>query len=467
MIETDVNKAVALQVYRTIQHIIMGDLPVEGVPEEQAESPYPSGNTYVTLEPVGRLLEEGDYKDPWTPSSKKGHGNLDAARALIDLVDMGQETYPIARATNNTVDHVYADIVSKPSVKAGQPDPDLEAQLDAADKVLFHETEDGDIDDSPKYRHFKKLRTAYNDARAKYLAARLDLIEKGVAIEDVEVRTTSQKQTMNDAYDDWQGIAEDIEDALNVKKTSGKFLVNSVFARAKTNFEKSGYELGVPDATYHPVRVYPSTWASADAARSNWPTLTITHKETETDKTEEERNLTADGGFGNGFWGWNIDSEGGGEIKRDKLHKNTKNLKISFKYALCSISRSWFDATLFHLPNWSAPFRAGGISDGTRSQPSTQHALPMVPTAFLCVRDVEISADWGDDVKDYLSAANHQKIGVGFGPFKLAGYAENNKNETTHQAVTFDGDTLKQPGLQIVAWVHEILPYSPPVGLTS
>jgi hypothetical protein len=123
-------------------------------------------------------------------------------------------------------------------------------------------------------------------------------------------------------------------------------------------------------------------------------------------------------------------------------------LGATFRYRRVSIQRQWMDSTIFRLPGWSiGGLVAGSISNGrTDSNPGI---LPLLPVAFIAVKDVSISGAWSDSDKAAASAALSGGTIASFGPFVLTG-------------AVFDGATLKVPGIMIIAWICEVMPTLPP-----
>ncbi len=85
----------------------------------------------------------------------------------------------------------------------------------------------------------------------------------------------------------------------------------------------------------------------------------------------------------------------------------------------------------------------------------------MLTQSFIVISNLEITATWSDFDKDQINKAVSGGIDVGWGLFSLsASYSSNSSNEK----VKFDEATAKLtvPGVQIVGWVCNIVPLSPP-----
>lgn len=146
------------------------------------------------------------------------------------------------------------------------------------------------------------------------------------------------------------------------------------------------------------------------------------------------------------------------QIRDDTLDKETSNLEISFSYCRVAINRQWMMNSLLKLGGWSIPGQASG-SLSTGSVDNNSGLFPIMPTAFIAVRNLQIKAAWGRKDKEIAAMCASSSQPIGFGPFALSGkYAESGNS----YASSFDGVTLSAPGLQILGWINQITPYAPP-----
>jgi hypothetical protein len=136
--------------------------------------------------------------------------------------------------------------------------------------------------------------------------------------------------------------------------------------------------------------------------------------------------------------------------------------------------------------------KKNAISDGTiAGQVETDRPLlPMIPEQMLVIRKVKISTtEWGSDGEmlnsyygqssgDQQSSSSHTAgsggVSLGFVSFGgSAGHDESHskqqsqwgstKTGSDHFGTTFDGETLCIPGAQIIAFLCDIVPASPPL----
>lgn len=126
---------------------------------------------------------------------------------------------------------------------------------------------------------------------------------------------------------------------------------------------------------------------------------------------------------------------------------NSSQFTISFSYSLVTIERDWlYQPLLDKAELWYAlTMKAGEYSSGENSS-ANKGLLRCIPKAMIVVKDVAISASWSDADKKSADSA------YGFGCFNISNSQPINSS-TSNQ--------LMAPGIQIIAWVCEVLPKLP------
>ena len=126
---------------------------------------------------------------------------------------------------------------------------------------------------------------------------------------------------------------------------------------------------------------------------------------------------------------------------------NSSQFTIDFSYSLVNIERDWmYQPLLDKAELWYAlTMKAGDFSTGENSA-SNKGLLRCIPKAMIVVKDVTISAAWSDTDKQLATTA------YGFGCFNISGSQPISSN-TNNQLVA--------PGVQIIAWICEVLPKLP------
>lgn len=125
---------------------------------------------------------------------------------------------------------------------------------------------------------------------------------------------------------------------------------------------------------------------------------------------------------------------------------NSSQFNIDFSYSLVRIERDWMYQPLIDKASlwYSLTNSAGDYSTGENSV-DNQGLLRCIPKAMIVVKDLNISAQW--------SAADIQMASssFGFGCFNISGSAP----------ITSASQQLSAPGVQVIAWICEVLPKLP------
>lgn len=121
------------------------------------------------------------------------------------------------------------------------------------------------------------------------------------------------------------------------------------------------------------------------------------------------------------------------------IQGTTENWSIQFRYCVVHLNRNWLNNTLLGLPNWYFPgVKAGFFSSGGTAQ------FPLLPQAFLAIRDLRISAKWSEQDRKTMAQA------ASFGPFDL-------------RSKVIQQNEVRADGLQIIAWISRRNPALPPM----
>lgn len=116
----------------------------------------------------------------------------------------------------------------------------------------------------------------------------------------------------------------------------------------------------------------------------------------------------------------------------------TDSLSISFDYCLVRIDRQWWKNIFTDNTTWCIP----AVPKGQVTTSGPAGNLPLMPIAFVAIRNLEIDANWTtEDITNASSATD-------FGPFKVTANIVNNK--------------LTYEGLQIFGWMLQKMPDLPP-----
>jgi hypothetical protein len=513
--------------------------------------PLPAGSVCSQLV-LGMPCDPRDYKAPWQPAGggtvqdalknqpaiaapAGGPGatapgindeiqrSMNAAWKTSRLVDemlmVTDDSSYLEYPTARHVSFAYEGIINAMQPKPLPPvAPDVQAQIDKSKKVLFElDPDDGSIVGRTKlYKNYMANANAYAQAKADFT------IEQGKALADpVTARSwpllsAPFKQKVDDAFDALRTEGADkVERALDVLESVGISLEAHMIAKARKTFDLwnlSGLS-GVADNTPYSY-ISPSSWADPTADDSGWTRLQVSHSEYNShsefhcsnfvSKHYHRDSSSTGGGGGASIFGFGAFGSGGSSSlnvsdtfqsqsgNSYRFHNDSKNLSIDLEYAICTINRPWFMGDLFYLHDWYlVDKKKKAISDGTvKSMVGDQtHLMPTVPTHFLAVRNVKISAsnrDWGGDgqtlsrmYQDSRTQGSSWSAGGGggfsCGLFSIGGHGGHSESHTdstfssrsstdteSQFGWSFDGQTLEIRGTQIIAWLSELLPAAAP-----
>ncbi len=143
------------------------------------------------------------------------------------------------------------------------------------------------------------------------------------------------------------------------------------------------------------------------------------------------------------------------------LSSETSDLQISFRFCRVAIRRPWLMMSILKLQGWHFTGQSAG-SFSTGRTDSNPGSFPLLPTAFIAVRDLKIKGTWSQSDRAIAElAASDTGNTVAFGPFALSGKYGSDQAGSVYKS-QFDGQTLSVPGLQILGWMNQVVPFSPP-----
>ena len=111
---------------------------------------------------------------------------------------------------------------------------------------------------------------------------------------------------------------------------------------------------------------------------------------------------------------------------------------------------------------WSTDaFAPGSLSNGRKDQ-AAGAIFPLLPTSFIAVRNLTVSARWGRKDQSLITSKLGGSLSLGYGPFALSGNFGHGSTDKTFNS-EFDGTTISNSGLQIIGWINQVVPESPPI----
>jgi hypothetical protein len=130
-------------------------------------------------------------------------------------------------------------------------------------------------------------------------------------------------------------------------------------------------------------------------------------------------------------------------IQLPEATPSSDGFSVSFEYCLVTIARPWVSSTFLTQPGWHVPGEATA-SWALGKYDSVTQRFGYLPAKMLVVRNLKITARWSQE-----DLSRIQGSAAAIGPFSLLNYQ-------------FNSGTLSVPGMQIVAWLCQVMPVLPP-----
>ena len=419
-----------------------------------------------------------------------------------------------------TISSSYEAVITKAQ---GIPAPPLPAaiqkQIDDAMHVLYVYDDAGNQKGKTKgFKNYENLKQAYADAETAFANAAAAAMTSAALGMVWPVAQKSYKAAVDNAYDDWRSAdAEKIENALESVQSIGGSIGNHFLTQARKLYDAWGLGLSGAVAVNTPyTQVMPSTWwdpndddkgfTKIEASNTQYQSCSQAESSQRAStwyKGQSSSTSASAGGmvfgvtFGGSVGHKDSDQKSGSDAsggQSSSFSNSMSNVSIKCSFGLCNIYRPFLLRELFVIDGWYLPGQKDKVvSDGTiggQKGDDDSHLLPMIPTQFLVIENVTITADgWGsagDQMSNYSkhsdqddqSSSTSVSGGVGFLCFGGTASHDNadwsgdtDTSGNAAQSWYFTGNashgTLTINGGQIVGYIGEILPLSPKVDGTK
>lgn len=436
------------------------------IPKDGLEAGSQEDKMFITMIPGGEPIDVGQYANPIGPLNPQG--TPAATENFSQLVDRLPLIKAVFSDSTLRVSKVYKAIVEGANPVPQPVNQALEAAFDKAYDFLYDEYNDFNGQgqpiklptDSPIYINYKLKQLAYEAAVAAFVYE----ISKYNMKKPADQRTwgiigPSLQRRLTSAWSDLQGAkAKKVEDSLATLAQSSEGQVVRVFDQAQsklTALTKASTRDQTDD--YLPSYAMPANWYSSSASEG-WPRLTISSASAVINESSNYVKYGGSAGFSLGLF--NVGGSGTRSGEDHHVDTEKDDLEVSFRYARISIERPWMNGLIFALPGWTyGPLKVGGISSGN-PQTADGTLMTIVPTSFIVVRDLKISATWSKSTSDLIKKAISGGGKVSFGPFSIGGSYQSNSSDFKFKS-EFDGRTISASGLQLMSFISTVLPLSP------
>jgi hypothetical protein len=432
------------------------------------QSVFDARSTLVQLARDGSL-EVDTFKNMVTPINPRG--DLNASRVFFDLTDAAGGT-GVTYSPAGKIAATYKTIVDGAD-SAVTMTPEQQKKYQQARSYLYKEvTQTGPFGDSaavptptPTYTDYLQYSSAYVGALRAYRSAYLTYdLTKPQDQRSWEALAPVLDGNITTAWDNWLALGDKsgVEEALAYLAASDNNIVANVISDAQQDMLKGGLEAtsGSGDEWYLSYGS-PVNWYDPSET-DGWMSFSLNSNYLYT--SDDSSWVKSQGSAGSDFLGlisWG--GSAGYSKQTDNHHLEADNLSITADMMTVTIVRPWLSDILFKLQGW---YLAGQdidcVSDGKLDTTDATLLLPVIPTAFVMVRNVSITANWTTQDSKAVTTAISSSGGFSFGPFHAGGGGGSGSSHSSSSS-TFIGGTLTIPDPQIVAWINEIVPACPPL----
>ena len=404
-------------------------------------------------------------------------------------------------------------------IEAMQPidqTPPAQAVLDAvaaAQNLLYIKDASGNlIGYTPLYANFRRNQSALADARSAQAMAYAQAMSDPVAGQAWPIVAQTYANKVTQALNDFNSMgARQVQDALDVIATQGEGAVTALAAMARQMW--AAYQVQLAGGISSNVAwsyISPSSWwdyadesfgiqkitatSQAHDARTNSSAGSFANNW----QRQQSQSTSGGGGFNVGIYSASASGSHSDASNASANHANQYNwtshqdhsssATINLEFFIATIERVWFLGDLFNIKGWYMKGqRAKAISDGTIANQigdKSPAVLPMLPKAFLVIRNVKITCDdWGDMGTSLTQAmqasqssgqSSANSVAVKGSYLFVSASAQHQDQQSsgafgsqqTSSGFTFTADqkgggTLELLGSQIAGWIGQIQPAAP------
>lgn len=425
--------------------------------------------TLVQLDTDGSI-DFDDYKNMVTPINSTG--NLGSSEAFYRLIDIPGGIGPDYKPTTSSIGQKYKTIVDGANTSV-QPSPKEKTEYDNVRKYLFTTVEQTSpltgkktsvTMSSTNYSNYQTYKTLYlNALSAMRQAFNTYNMSDPKDQREWEAQAPVLQGHVSTAWENWVALGDKsaVEEALAFLAASDNNVVANIISSAKAMMKNDALApIGATETSnWYMCYGSPFTWLDPTETYG-WMSFTLNSNYLYTSDSSYYKQTQ--GSAGSSFLGL-ISWGGSGGSKKTEKHHNMQgnNLSIACEMLTVTIERPWMNDALFKTSNW---YELGQskywVSNGKLDKANRNTMMPVIPTAFVLVKNVSITANWTTQDSSALSTAVSSSGGFSFGPFHGGGSGKSGSTSSSSSS-SFSGGTLSIPNPQIVAWVNEITPPSP------
>jgi len=438
---------------------------------EGRPSAFDKQTTLVQLNTLGQVLNPDDYKNLINPINP--NGDLLSTELFSRMVDVVPPVAAQFTPTSQVLSSTYKTIVDGANSNVSE-DPRQKQIYDRAYDYLNDTVTQTDFlgneitteQPSPLAANYDDNLAAYVAAYSGYRSAYLgyDLTDP-VDQRQWLVNEPMLNLAVSQAYNTWrrEGAAL-VEQAQAALDTTINSAIRTALADARRNIsaDRSFPSSVIGQPNWYLAYGLPSNWS--DPAAKNYGSLHIEQKNLVSTSNERFRSY----GGGASFFGGLFRVGGGvsGNSSARHYHVEANQFEIDAEILVVNLSYPHINSAIFRMDNWfTDAVGKNGISNG-QIEGNADNLLPLIPRAFVVARNVTVRADWTQQDLSIIQENLRAGARLSIGPFSLGGQYSHSKTETSFTAEK-NGSSFTAPGLQILAWISDIVPPSPPQNMPS
>ncbi len=424
---------------------------------------------------------------------------------MLEVTDKGVAT---AWPDRNVSIEYYTLLKGIQPIQQSAPAQDVVDRVNAAQNLLYLKDDKGNlIGYTPLYQNYQNNRTKWMAAISAQAGAYSQAMSNSIAGQSWPVQAQTYANAVTLALDNLNSMGrQKVEDALDTIATQGENAVTALAALAKQMYDSYSLQLGGSISVNTPWSyISPTSWwdysdesfgvqkitatSSAHSGQKGTGTGSFSDKWTQ----QQSNSNSGSAGFNIGYASASASASHDAASNAFADHANqytwnshadkSSSATVTLEFFIATIMRPWMLGDLFNMNGWYlVGQRKNSISDGTIANQIGEKAsalLPMIPKAFLIIRNVTITCDdWGDAGREFTAAAQSDQ-GSGQSSstavavhasylFASASGAHNDQqssgafgsaNTTSGVSFTSDhksGGTLSLMGSQISGWIGQI-----------
>lgn len=429
-------------------------------PSSAQQAPFDKKNSMIQFASMQSVRPE-DFRNAFSPLNPS-KGDMRTAEAFSRLVDAVPTPSVLWADSGDKVSEQYRIIVTGAQT-TGEIDPKQQATYDKAYNYLnktqtiedFEGNKTTQVVPSPIYSQYQTNLQTYVAALTSYRLTWMNYdLDNPQQQREWTAKEPLLKAQVTAAWNNLQQAgAPQVQQALAALTTTINSMVRNALDQAQRTMSAAALaSMTGAGSDWFLAYATPSDWVEATAVK-NMTDLTL---DTKNLSTSSDSNFTSWNAGVDAKWGlWS----GGGKVDSSEgtthFKSTSDSFKMNAKVGVVRIYRPWYNPAIFQMRNWTTPDLPDGVSDGKGNG-----ALPLVPTALIVARDFELTGSFSTEDKSHFESALKTEARVGWGPFQVSGGYSNSKSKDTLDS-SFNGTTLKVPGIQIIGFVNAITPPAP------